>query len=164
MTATTEFMTGGGTVIEPTITGDSSRYVLRILQRFVGASLAMAALFLWVAPGANWEGDLLLFKLILSITSVSAGLSLMHASAQLDDTLVEIDTVRREVRLIHAERGQAPLMLERISFADLGRVERDGPEVYLRTADDRLIAVVTLADKQVQASLITGLRDAGKLD
>jgi hypothetical protein len=164
MTASADFMDAGNPVIEPIVTTDGSRMVLRILQRLVGFSLALAAAALWIAPGANWEADVMLFKLILSITSIVAGLGLMHASARPAAPEIEIDTIRREVRLVRRSRVDGDTVLSRSSFTELGKAELDGPNIRLWDAQMTLIAEVTLYDQDARRSLVGGLRDEGKLD
>lgn len=163
MTATADYMDRQGTVTEPVASTSGGRLILRFLQRIVGFALTLAALALWLAPGTSWESDVMLFKLILSITSVAAGLGLMHASAQPLAPEVEIDLIRREIRVVRRDRGAGASILEQCSFADLGKVERDGPFIRLWDARHNLIAEVTLTDAQVQRNLLAGLRDAGKL-
>lgn len=47
----------------------------RTARRFIAVTLSMASIGLWLAPGANWSGDVLALKagltLIFSIVAVS---------------------------------------------------------------------------------------------
>lgn len=164
MTATADFVDQSLPVSEPVRMVDGARMIARGAQRLIGASLALAAIGLWAAPGASWESDILLFKLILSLTAVLAGIGLMTASAKPRAPEIEIDTIRREVRLVRRMRGQQPVVLESARFDALARAEVDGTIVRLWDTQGAFLAEVCPTDRTALASLIGGLRDAGKLD
>jgi hypothetical protein len=164
MTLTSDFMDVKTPISEQVAKTDGSRLILRSLQRLVGFSLALTAAALWIAPGSSWDADVMLFKLILSMTSIIAGLGLMHASARPAPPEIEIDTIRREVRLMRRSRTEGSTVLSRSSFAELGKVEHDGPCIRLWDANMALIAEVTLHDRDARRSLLGGLRDEGKLE
>lgn len=163
MTATADFMNGQPKEIEPVRMADGGRMIIRGTQRLVGVSLTLAALGLWLAPGSSWESDIMLFKLILSLTAIIAGLGLISQSASQPAPEVEIDTIRREVRLVRRQRGMADQVLQSCGFANLAHVERDGNNVRLWDQAGTFLAEVSLTDRNALFSLVTGLRDAGKL-
>ncbi|MGJ8628362.1 MAG: hypothetical protein ACSHXB_15485 [Sulfitobacter sp.] len=165
MTATADFMNAEATApaLAPVRIADGGRMLVRAAQRFCGAALVIAALGLWVAPGASWENDLMLFKLILSITAGLAGLGLMQSSAKPRTPEIEIDTIRREVRLVRVVRDGKNVVLQRCGFSELSRAERDGVHVRLWDSNDVLLAEVSLADQNSMTSLMAGLRAAGKI-
>ena len=107
MTATSEFMNIQAPTLEPARMVDGGRMIIRSAQRLIGAALTLAAIGIWIAPGASWESDVMLFKLILSLTAVIAGLGLMGASTAPRAPEIQIDTIRREVRLVRRQRGGA---------------------------------------------------------
>lgn len=148
---------------EPLSMADGGRMILRGAQRLIGASLTLAALGLWLAPGASWESDVMLFKLILSITAVLAGIGFMSASGRPRAPEVEIDTIRREVRVIRKMRGAAPVILQSCKFSKLSRAEQAGPVIRLWDKGGQFLAEVALTDRQSFANLVAGLRDEGKL-
>jgi hypothetical protein len=164
MTATADFLSADLPVSEPVAKTSGSRMIMRSAQRLVGCALALAAAGLWIAPGSSMEADVMLYKLILSITSIIAGLGLMHASARPVAPEIEIDTIRREVRLVRRSRKSGDTIVVRSSFADLGKVEVDGPFIRLWDGEMDLLAELTLHDHNARRSLIGGLRDEGKLD
>lgn len=165
MTATADFMNADATApaLEPVRIADGGRMVVRAAQRLTGAALVIAALGLWLAPGASWENDLMLFKLILSITAGLAGLGLMQSSAKPNRPQIEIDTIRREVRLVRVVRDGKKLILQRCGFSELSRAEQKGHYVRLWDSNNILLAEVSLADQNTMTGLMAGLRAAGKI-
>ena len=119
MMTTAEFMDTDAAALQPARVVDGGRMVLRGAQRLVGASLALAAVGLWLAPGSSWESDVMLFKLILSIIALLAGFGLMQSSATPAAPEVEIDTIRREVRLLRPAPDGSATVLKRCTFGNL---------------------------------------------
>ena len=163
MMSTAEFMNIKAATAEPVRMADGGRMIMRGTQRLFGVSLALAAVGLWLAPGASWENDVMLFKLILSVMAVLAGFGLLQASIKPKSVEVEIDTIRREVRLTRPASDGSSALLERCAFADLARAERDDNRIRLWGPSNKLLAEVTMTDRAVLCSLVVGLRDAGKL-
>ena len=168
MTATADFMNANTSAtamadIEPVRMVDGGRMIVRGVQRLAGVSLTIAALALWLVPGSSWESDIMLFKLILSITAVIAGLGLVSSSSTPRTPEVEIDTIRREVRLVRRQRGVAPEVLQSCGFAQLSRAEHEGNTLRLWDQAGKLLAEVSLTDRAALSSLVSGLRDVGKL-
>lgn len=163
MMSTAQFMNTEAAAPKPVRLVDSGRMVIRGSQRLLGVSLGLAAVGLWLAPGSSWENDVMLFKLVLSLMAVLAGMGLLQASMRPKAPQVEIDTIRREVRLTRpADDGSAKL-LERCTFANLSRAEREGTHVRMWGPGHTLLAEVTLNDATALNSLLAGLSDEGKL-
>ena len=162
MTATADFMESKGRAVEPVRMADGGRMVIRGMQRLFGAALMLAA-FGGMSPRVAVQHDMMLLRLILSVAAVIAGAGLLLASATPDAPSVQIDTIRREIKLVRVGRGGKADVVQRSAFSDLGRAEVDGFCVRLWDAEDRLLAEVTLANGPLLNSLIAGLRDAGKL-
>lgn len=131
-------------------------------RKIAGAALLLAGLGLWLEPGAQFDAELLLMKLGVSLTFGFAGLALMQTRTGSSGQEVEIDTLRREVRLIRSQ-GRKRVMLRRTAIRDLGRAEQVGDMVRLTAANGDFLAEVSLADAAVRSSLCGALRDAGKL-
>lgn len=164
MTATTDF-THNAALNAPARTLDGGRWVVRILQRFGGGVLILAAFGLWLQPGALWDADLVLFKFVVSLVMGFAGLAMVQNGRSLPAAQVEIDTVRREVRLVRAgsARVRSDHVIARTGFDALGQAEMLGQMVRLWAEDGTLIAEVALSDPDMRRGLISALRDAGKL-
>ncbi|WP_415403285.1 hypothetical protein [Tateyamaria sp. SN3-11] len=143
-------------------TVDGRRWLARCGQRIVGAALVLAAIGLWVQPGALLDADLLLMKFALSLILGFLGLSVVQMGGSLPAVEIEIDTVRREVRLVRG-KGRARQLVSRTRMADLGRAEQVGTMTRLWAEDGALIAEVALSDAALHTSLTHALQDAGKL-
>ena len=163
MMSTAEFMNVKAAAANPVRMADGGRMVVRGAQRLLGVSLALAAVGLWMAPGSSWESDVLLFKLILSLMAILAGAGLLQASAKPKSIEVEIDTIRREVRLMRPAPDGSAALIERCAFADLTRAERNDTLVRLWGPRNTLLAEVNMSDRAVLHTLVSGLRDTGKL-
>lgn len=163
MTATVDFSKSDATALEPVRMVDGGRMIMRGTQRLLGAALALAALGLWFAPGASDGGDIVLFKLILSLAAVLAGFGLLHASVTPRAPEIEIDTIRRQIRVVRRQPGAAAKVLQTCTFAQLKGAEFDGSLVRLWDQAGILLAEVTLSDRAALNSLVAGLRDEGKI-
>lgn len=148
---------------EPVSMIEGGHMIVRGAQSLLGTGLALAAVGLWFAPGANTESDIVLFKLVLSISAGLAGMGLLHASATPRSPEIEIDTIRRQVRVVRRQPGGVPKVLQSCSFAQLGAAEYEGSMVRLWDQAGVLLAEVNLSDRNALSSLVAGLRDEGKL-
>jgi hypothetical protein len=164
MSVSVEFMNADTTTIAPVRIAEGGPMLIRATQRLTGVALVFAAFALWLAPGAAWESDVMLFKLILSLTAVIAGLGLVSSSSTPRAPEVEIDTIRREVRLVRRQRGAAAQVLQSCGFGKLARAEHEGNTVRLWDQAGTFLAEVSLTDRKALSSLVAGLQDAGKLD
>ena len=163
MMSTAEFMNVKAAATNPVRMADGGRMIIRGAQRLLGVSLALAAVGMWLAPGASWENDVMLFKLILSLMAILAGVGLLQASAKPKAVEVEIDTIRREVRLMRPAPDGSFALIEHCAFADLARAERDDTLIRLWGPSNKLLAEVNMSDRAVLHTLVSGLRDTGKL-
>lgn len=141
---------------------DAGRTLGRLARRVTGAGLILAAAGLWLAPGSSWAADILLIKLVLSLVAGGVGLALVQTGHAPDTPEVEIDLVRRRVRVV-GRTGGKDVVLHDCSFADLGRVEKTSNTLMLWDAHGNLLAEVAPADRRALKALVSGLRDAGKL-
>lgn len=140
-----------------------ARWVVRGIQRIFGAALVCAAVALWLMPGAGWQQDIMLFKLVLSVVALGAGIGLLQSSARPPAPAVEIDSIRREIRLVRLAKRGKPTILQRCAFKDLARVEQNGAHLRFWGADGGLFAEFTISDRGALDGLMAWLRDAGKL-
>lgn len=161
MTAISDFMTNTAPADAAQMV-DGRRWMIRAAQNLGGAALILAALGLWVQPGASWEADLALFKLGLSVLMGFAGIAVMQLGRARPMVQVEIDTMRREIRLVRAQGG-AKELVSRTGMSDLGDVHLVGGVLSLFDARGILIADVALTDPGTRSSVLAALRGAGKL-
>lgn len=167
MTTTSDYITDGPGR-NPAVFGvsvralDAGRTLGRLARRVTGAGLILAAAGLWLAPGSSWAADILLIKLVLSLVAGGVGLALVQTGGAPDAPEVEIDLVRRRIRVVHRARGQ-DMTLQDCSFSELGRVEKIRNTLTLWDNSGNLLAEIAPADQRVLRALVSGLRDAGKL-
>ncbi len=163
MTLTTDFAYEKRPNLVPVRTMDGARTILRLLQRLVGCAMVAAALFLWIAPGASWESDILLFKLVMSATAILAGIGLFQSSAAPLAPTVEIDAARDEVRLVRGDGFGGQVVLDTCAFADIELAEHEGSTLRLWAANQREIADMTLSDFDALNEIVLRLKAHGKL-
>ncbi|WP_299730860.1 hypothetical protein [uncultured Tateyamaria sp.] len=161
MTAITDFSTQHDIGEAPHMV-DGASWMTRGAQSVGGIALVLAAIGLWITPGAAFDPDLALIKLGVSATLILMGLAIIQAGWARPMVEVEIDTVRREVRLMRG-KGRARSLVSRTSIADLGPAEVRGNMARLWTTDGSLVAEVAMSDPDLRRSLMGALRDAGKI-
>ncbi|MGJ8546818.1 MAG: hypothetical protein ACSHWZ_15335 [Sulfitobacter sp.] len=137
--------------------------VMQALLRILGLGAMGICLAFWLSPGASWEPDVMLFKLILSVITGIAGLGLLQASMPARQSEVEIDLERQELRLMRRVAGGGHELLHRCQFDDLQRADLRGTHLRLWGVGGRLLAEVTVSNRRAVAILLDKLRDAGKL-
>ena len=97
------------------------------LSSFLGVVLCVAALGLWLVPGANFDPALMLIKLGLSIFLLIGGLISLAASQRDTHPEVELDSRRGILRLLERNaRGRIENTVE-LAYDDLSEIDfRDG--------------------------------------
>lgn len=138
------------------------RVMMRSAKTITGMTLIISGMALWVAPTTIVDGELVLMKLGLSLFLGFAGLAIMQTGYSKPEPEIEIDTIRREVRLVRGY-GRQRRVLGRTSIRDLGKAQLCDDVVRLHTATGTLLAEVPLDDAEMRTSLCNALHDAGKL-
>ncbi len=142
---------------------NGSRFLIRTALKLGAASLALVALFVWLAPGASWESDLMLFKLALSIAAVFGAVAMWHGSRPVGAPTVEIDVANMELLLIREAPSEPHRIIERCAFVDLHAVDVYGHRVTFWGKGDRLLAEISLSNPTAHNALLGALRGLGKL-
>lgn len=161
MSATSDFMTDCQLYTAPQPSLVSARTVLRLLQRIIGVSLIIAASGLWLARGTDWNSDIMLMKMGLSVVSLMVGFWLIFAGAKPADPEIEIDTVRQEIRVVRPSTFGAGLVLQRCGFAQMGRVQRAGFKLQFWDQRGNFIADVHVTEQRILDMMLSSLRDSG---
>ena len=146
----------------PVYTMDGGRLVVRSGQSLLGVALILAAVGLWIMPGSDLSNDVMLMKLVLSVVAAGIGISLSHNAKTESAPSVEIDMVRREIRLVRSKRDGSNDR-KRFKFADLDAAEVDGNHFTLWGRHNAVLAEVDIKDPRLHRSLKGALQDAGKL-
>ncbi len=135
------------------------RYWMRAVQRFLGVSLSVAALGLWLVPvGAGGSAEVL-SKLMVTVLLGFVGAALWQSGAPHPVPEIEIDLVRREVRLVRFY-GETRSLVTRRRFSDLTGAAFQGRNVQLWDEAGDLLAELTLPDDTLTAALRRALQDA----
>lgn len=142
---------------------DGNRMLMRGLLRGGAITAAFIAILVWLAPGASWESDIMLFKLGLSIAAMFVSVAFWQASLPQLSPFVEIDTDKTELRLVRNDEYNQGRVIERCSFDALDRVEVNGYQIAFWAPNGRLLAEITLSNVTAHAKLMVALRHADKL-
>lgn len=163
MTATSDLDQTEIDTTEPDQSGKARRILVRGVLRGIGITMVLAALGLWFAPGASWESEVILFKLILSVASGVTGIGMIQSSMGPRDALVEIDPGRAEIRVLKPQHADMAGQPATYSFKELSHACLDGSRVSFWGQSDRLLAEVTMSNRRALANVVGALKDAGKL-
>jgi hypothetical protein len=162
MTATSDFMTDGQLCSVANQPIDGVDLLLRWLYRIVGVSLILASSGLWIAPGANWSSDVMLIKMGLSALALMFGFWLTFESRRIAQPDIEIDTARRELRVVRNGAMGSTLVVKRCRFADLARVERHPDMLRFWDQSGEFIAEINVTEQRIMDMVVSGLRDSGQ--
>lgn len=138
------------------------RFMMRTVQRLFGASLSIAALCLWVLPIGTDSSAEILCKMLVTIILGASGAALWQNGSPLPAPELEIDIVRREVRLVRWY-GETRTLVTRCQFCDLSTVEFDGHDVRLWDADGDMIADLRLPNMEAVDRLRFAMEDKTRL-
>lgn len=142
---------------------EGARSIYCLLQRGLGAIFVLAALALWVLPGASWTGDDAIVKLAVSLTLGFSGLALWQMGSKSHRLEIELDTETYEVRLSIVIMGKAISVLN-CNFNDLSRVDQSGDHLTLWSAHGEILAQVEMCQSEVRKRLPIALQEAGLLN
>jgi len=131
-------------------------------RRLSGVAFLAVAVGLWLEPGAQAHPDLIVIKLGLSLFLGVAGVMILRITVASTQPEIEIDTIRREVRIVRQKCG-GRAVVSGTAIRDLGMAEEGGMSVKLWLANGTLLADVPTADPKIRARLTNVLRDEGKL-
>jgi hypothetical protein len=105
------------------------RLMMRLAMRIGAVAFALVVLLIWIAPGAVWDNDVLLFKLALSVMAFFGAVALWQRSLPPVRPSVEVDIANMEVRVMRRDRGAQPRVIEKWFFADLESVDLEGRHI-----------------------------------
>jgi hypothetical protein len=146
-----------------TYTLSGGRFLVRFALKLGAVSLALVAVFVWFAPGASWESDIMLFKLAMSIFAVFGAVVMWQGGMPVQAPDVEVDVAAGEVRLIRKNLSEEQQTIECCAFADLHGVDLCGRHIIFWGKGGHLLAEISLSNASAHAALVTSLRSAGKI-
>lgn len=164
MTMTSNTPVAAKTVFEPTSpiflrTRGGHRMLWRGAKRVVGASFSLAALALWLVPAGAGDSAEMLSKLIATLILGVVGATFWQAGAPAPAPEIEIDMIRREVRLVRWY-GKTKSLVTRHRFADLSGADFQRRNVQLWDKSGNLLADLTMPDDILTRSLHRALQDS----
>ncbi len=139
---------------------DGVPWVVRTAQRFGGVAFSVAGLALLLFPFGAATTTEILCKLMMALVFGFVGAALWQSGSPASTPEMEIDLVRREIRLMRWV-GRHRQETSRASFSDLGRAEIAGRVARLWDKTDGLVAELNLADERAVRSLQRALQDEG---
>lgn len=139
---------------------DGARDAVRFAQRFGGVALSFAALGLLLLPFGGTSTAEVLTKLMVALVLGFIGAALWQSGSPVPTPELEIDMVRREVRLVRWMQDRRAVVKRR-RFADLERADFEGDTVQLWEKDNNLLAEVSVRDEMGLRSLRRAMTDEG---
>lgn len=139
---------------------DGVPWLVRTAQRFGGVACSVAGLALLLFPFGAATTTEILCKFMVALILGFVGAALWQAGSPVATPEMEIDLVRREVRLIRWV-GRQRHETSKAPFSDLGRADVTGRVARLWDKTDGLIAEISLADENAVRSLKRALQDEG---
>lgn len=164
MTATAKELTLDAPAIDiPDVTlraRDGVPFLVRTAQRFAGVSLSVAAVTLMIFPFGAGSTTEILCKMMVAIVLGFAGAALYQAGSPVPTPELELDIIRREVRLVRWT-GKSRTVARRVKFSDLSRAEFGDRSVRIWDGQDTMLAELTLSETGARRSLKSALMDEG---
>lgn len=85
----------------------------------VGGLLVLTGLGQWLLPGALFSADLLLPKIAITAVMLAFGLVCLHMVGRESVVEVQVDTVKREFRVVERDRRGTERLVQRIAMRDI---------------------------------------------
>lgn len=163
MTLANDFISDIDSVDLTSGAASAAKFALQVTRLVVGVGLTFTAALMWLLPGASWSTDLILMKVVLSITAFAAGVIVLSLGRTQDTTEIEIDAAENAVRVIAITPAGQRSVQSSTPFQDLYHVEHEGGALRFWKDENTVLAEVSNVHSQVIANLSHALRRAGKL-
>ncbi len=131
-----------GYIIRERETVADRRLLRDALLVFAGVVLVAVGLGQWLMPGSLLAADLIVIKVVLTAALLAGGLACFHAVVREARVEVQVDTVRRELRVTERDRRGAERLLQRVPMREIdsayvkrGARSPAGGHLLLRLAD-----------------------------
>lgn len=108
-----------GYIIRERDTGGDRRLVRDALLVFLGAILVAVGLGQWLMPGALFNADLIAIKLAITAAMLGVGIGCFHVVGRDGMVEVQVDTVRRELRVTERDRRGAERLIQRVPMREI---------------------------------------------
>lgn len=147
--------------VRPSNLFEGARSVWALAQRGAGAVFVLAALGLWVLPGA-WSDTDALLKLAVSLTLGFSGLAMWQLGGKSHKLEIELDTETYEFSLSVMLMGKSIPLLT-CNLTDLDHVEHRGSSLRFWNTQGQMIAEVEMWQDELRDRLPDVLHEAGLL-
>lgn len=124
-----------------------------VLFRIFGTAFILSASAMWLLPSEALGGEMLLFKLGISVFFLFCGLVLLmrnHVDNQPD---AYFDPIRQEVRVLQKNNRGRPQTILRRRYDSLGGVDFSNGSVQLFDVDGRLLMRLMITDAEARQAL-----------
>lgn len=108
-----------GYIIRERDTGVDRKLMRDALLVFAGAILVAVGLGQWLMPGALFAADLIGIKVAITAAMLGIGLGCFHAVGREAMVEVQVDTVRRELRVTERDRRGAERLIQRVPMREI---------------------------------------------
>lgn len=124
-----------------------------VMFRVFGTAFILSASAMWLMPGTEVDGELMLLKLGISVFFFFCGLALLmrnHVDNQPD---AYFDPIRHEVRVLQKNDRGRPQTILRRSYDSLGSVDFSSNAVELFDRDGSMLMRLVIDDSAVRQAL-----------
>ncbi len=153
----------GDTIAQPG--NASTEYQMRrALRYFIGGTLVLASLGIWVVSSVPGDVAMLLIKLVFSVTILCFGLVFL-IPRQADDRPSEIqfDPETRQIRVIGPCRDADKPLVTVHDIDELAEVSLHESVLTARDAEGQVVIALHVADQDTQAALHRALDSGAEL-
>jgi hypothetical protein len=108
-----------GYIVREHASDQDRRFLRDAVLVFSGAVLVLVGLGQWLMPGALFTADLVALKIAVTAAMLSLGLVCLHAVGRDAAVEIQVDTVKRELRVVERDRRGGERLVQRIAMRDI---------------------------------------------
>jgi hypothetical protein len=147
-----------GYIIRERDAGGDRRLLRDAALVFAGVVLLAVGLGQWLMPGALLAADLIAIKVAITAAMLGVGLACLHAVGREARVEVQVDTVRRELRVTERDRRGTERLLQRVPMREIdsayvkrGARSQAGGHLLLRLAEsDAPLHLATGSERELR--------------
>jgi len=138
----------------PLLVAFAPNWPIRVVMfRVFGTALLLSASAMWLMPGSQLDGELMLLKLGVSIFFFFCGLALLMRNHEDNQPDAYFDPIRHEVRVLQKNDKGRPQTILRRSYDSLGSVDFSRNAVELFDVDGSTLMRLVIDDSNVRKAL-----------
>jgi len=147
-----------GYIIREREAGSDRRLLRDALLVFLSAVLLAVGLGQWLMPGALFAADLIAIKVAITAAMLGVGLACLHSVGRETRIEVQVDTVRRELRVTERDRRGTERLIQRVPMREIdsayvkrGARSQAGGHLLLRLAEsDAPLHLATGSERELR--------------